>query len=76
MRSAPEVQRAFLRLGKRVRALRSERGLTQEEVAQLAQLDAKHIQVIEYAKTNPTVASLVGIARALKVPLKDLFEGV
>jgi transcriptional regulator with XRE-family HTH domain len=73
-RDAPGVSRALNRLGKRVRALRLERGLTQEAAAETAKLDAKHWQDIEGARTNPTVATLVGVARALKVPLAGLFE--
>lgn len=59
-----------------MRALRQERGLTQEEAASRAALDAKHFQAIEGGRTNTTVASLVGIARALEVSLSQLFEGV
>jgi transcriptional regulator with XRE-family HTH domain len=68
------VARALNRLGKRIRALRIERALTQEQAAELAKLDEKHWQDIEGARTNPTVATLVGIARALKVTLSELFE--
>jgi transcriptional regulator with XRE-family HTH domain len=57
-----------------VRALRQARELTQEEAAELAKLDEKHWQDIEGARTNPTVATLVGIARALNVSLADLFD--
>jgi DNA-binding XRE family transcriptional regulator len=73
-RDAPGVARALNRLGKRVRALRLERKLTQEQAAEIAKLDEKHWQDIEGARTNPTVATLVGIARALKVTLSELFE--
>ena len=65
---------ALNRLGKRVRALRRERDLTQEQAAEIAKLDEKHWQDIEGARTNPTVATLVGIAKALKVTLSQLFE--
>lgn len=64
------------RLGKRVRAVRSEAGLTQEKVAEKAKLDPKHLQAIEAGQVNVTVASLVGLAKALRVKLADLFEGV
>jgi DNA-binding XRE family transcriptional regulator len=73
-RDAPGVARALNRLAKRVRALRLEAELTQEEAAETAKLDEKHWQDIEGARTNPTVATLVGIARALKVTLHELFE--
>ena len=73
-RDAPGVATALNRLGKRVRALRLDRELTQEQAAEAAKLDEKHWQDIEGARTNPTVATLVGIARALKVTLSELFE--
>jgi transcriptional regulator with XRE-family HTH domain len=68
------VARALNRLGKRVRALRLERNLTQQAAAEVAKLDDKHWQDIEGARTNPTLATLVGVARALKVSISDLFE--
>jgi transcriptional regulator with XRE-family HTH domain len=68
------VATALNRLGKRVRTLRLDREMTQEEAAEIAKLDEKHWQDIEGARTNPTVATLVGIARALKVTLSELFE--
>jgi transcriptional regulator with XRE-family HTH domain len=73
-RDAPGVSRALNRLGKRVRVLRLARRLTQERAAEIAKLDEKHWQDIEGSRTNPTVATLVGIARALKVSLSGLFE--
>ena len=73
-RDAPGVSRALNRLGKRIRTLRLERKLTQEVAAESARLDEKHWQDIEGARTNPTVATLVGIARALDVTLSELFE--
>lgn len=57
-----------------MRALRQARDLTQEEAAEIAKLDEKHWQDIEGARTNPTVATLVGIARALEVTIADLFD--
>jgi transcriptional regulator with XRE-family HTH domain len=73
-RDGPGVARALDRLGKRVRELRLGRELTQERAAELAKLDGKHWQDIEGARTNPTVATLVGVARALEVTLADLFQ--
>jgi len=73
-RDAPGVSRALIRLGNRIRALRIARELTQGDAAEVAKLDKKHWQDIEGARTNPTVATLVGIARALKVTLSELFE--
>lgn len=57
-----------------MRTLRLARDLTQEQAAEIAKLDEKHWQDIEGARTNPTVATLVGIARALEVTLAELFD--
>jgi transcriptional regulator with XRE-family HTH domain len=65
---------AVERLGKRLRQLREERNLSQERLAEDAKLATKHLQDMEHGRTNPTVASLVGLARALGVKLHVLFE--
>jgi DNA-binding XRE family transcriptional regulator len=72
-RTAPGVVAALRRLGERVRELRLAAGLTQEEAANRARLDGKHWQAIEAGATNPTVATLIGIARALGVGVGRLF---
>jgi transcriptional regulator with XRE-family HTH domain len=68
------VARVLDRLGKRVRALRLERKLTQADAAQAAKIHPSHWQAIEHARTNPTVATLVSIARTLEVTIPELFE--
>ena len=72
-RGSPAVEKALRRLGRQVRALRRAVGLTQEETAHDAGLDYKHYQSIEAGTINVTVASLVGIAKALRAKLSDLF---
>ena len=57
----------------RIRSLRDERELTQEEAASKAGLDAKHFQEVESGSVNTTVATLLGIAKALDVELAELF---
>lgn len=44
------------KLAKRIRALRKERGLTQEKLAELSGIDYKHIQLLE--SKNPPYAKL------------------
>jgi transcriptional regulator with XRE-family HTH domain len=67
---------ALVRLGKQIRRLRHEHELSQEKVAERAALDSKHYQAIEGGRTNGTIASLVGIARALGVKVADLTKTV
>jgi len=75
-RRSPHLKKALAKLGKRLRALRLERELTQEEAADAAALDTKHYQAIEAGQSNLTIASLLGIARALRVNLSELLAGV
>ena len=59
-----------------MRRLRREKELSQEDLAERAALDAKHLQAIEAGKANVTFASLVGIAKALGIKLAELLRGV
>lgn len=43
-------------------------GLTQKEVAALANLDASHMSLIESGRRNPSIATVEKLCRALKIP--------
>jgi transcriptional regulator with XRE-family HTH domain len=63
----------YKRLGKNLKKLRKQKELTQERLAELANLDPKTIVDIEGEKrANPTLETLNKLARALKVKLEDL----
>jgi len=62
-------------IGKRIRDLREERGLTQREVARRAGLTPSGVGFIEHGQTrNPSAETVVAIARALGVPVEELLE--
>jgi ribosome-binding protein aMBF1 (putative translation factor) len=73
-RSDPETLRTFRKLGERIRALRGQRKLTQEQLAERAALSVQHLLDLEHGRSNPTLASLIGIARGLDVSLPELFR--
>lgn len=73
-RTSPGVATTLKALGERVRALRIEAGLTQEEAGARAEIDMRHWQLVEYGRTNPTVATLVTMARALGTTIGELFD--
>ena len=63
-------------IGKRIRDLREERGLTQRDLARHAGLTPSGVGFIENGQTrNPSAESVVAIARALDVPVEDLVKG-
>ncbi|WP_420810028.1 helix-turn-helix domain-containing protein [Corallococcus macrosporus] len=69
---APAINRTLKRLGTRLRKLRVEQGLSQEEAADLIGLHSKSLPRIEGGTANPTVATLVAASVAYKVPLSAL----
>ena len=75
-RSSPELKEALTKIGSRVVALRGERGLTQDQLASTATLDVKHVQDVEHGRSTLTVATLLGLARALDVSVADLVADV
>ena len=61
-------------LGQQVRALRRQRRLTHEQLAELAGVSLQHIGEIERGQGNPTLNSLVKLSDALDISLSELFE--
>lgn len=61
-------------LGERIRELRKARGLTQEQLAELVEVEQKHVSRLELGKSYPTIERLEKIAGALNVPLMDFFD--
>ncbi len=65
------VQKAF---GNRLRELRQEQCLTQEELAHQAGLNRTYIGDIERGEKNITLGSMVKLAKALGIKLRDFFD--
>src|SRR5574340_991782 len=63
-----------LLFGQRVREVRRTRGLSQEQLAERAEIATNYLSSIERGLENPTFDMLVRLARALKVDLVDLFN--
>lgn len=68
-----EAIKAF---GKRVRDLRISQGLSQEELANLADIPLSQVGRIERGENNPTLSSIVVLSIALKLQLKIYFDHV
>jgi transcriptional regulator with XRE-family HTH domain len=68
-----EYRSALARLRKSLRARRTELGLTQEAVAELLGMVTRHYQKIESGQFNVTLETLVRVAKALDMKVKDLF---
>lgn len=64
------VQRKF---GERLRALRQERGWSQEELADRSKHHWTYIGGVERGERNPTLLVIASLASALKVKIADFF---
>jgi len=58
----------------RLKALRIEKQLTQEELAEITSLSTSFISSMERGINAPSFETLEGIAKALGVPVRDLFD--
>jgi transcriptional regulator with XRE-family HTH domain len=63
------------RVGLNLQKLRRERGLSQEELADRANIHQTYLSGVERGKRNPTVTVLQRIAEALGTDIEDLVKG-
>ena len=73
-REDPVIARSLATLAKVTRALRLARGWTLEEAAERADVDVRHVQLLERGAANPTTATLLRVARGFGVSVEDLFR--
>jgi transcriptional regulator with XRE-family HTH domain len=61
-------------IGQRIRALRTAKGISQEEFAAVCGLHRTHMSLLERGKVNVTVNTLHQITVVLGIKLKDFFS--
>lgn len=71
-----EKDTALARFGLRLRGLREKAGLSQEELADRAQVHRTYLSGIERGRRNPSLINLLRIARALNISISALFDDV
>lgn len=62
--------------GEVLRELRLESGLTQDQLAELADTERSHISSLERAEKGPSLATILTLARALDISAADLMGRV
>ena len=62
-----------MEIGNRIRRLRLQRGLTQEELADRCELSKGFISLLERDLTSPSIATLVDVLESLGTDLKTFF---
>lgn len=62
------------KLGKNLKRIRTEKGISQGDIVRSLGMDRAFISNIENGKTNPTLATIAKLAKALGVPIEDLMK--
>ena len=61
-------------IGARIRSIREAKGLTQEKLAEVMDINSKYLSNIERGKENPTLDMLIRFTEALKVEMWEMFD--
>ena len=69
-----DKEKLQIAIGKRVRTLREEKNLSQQELAALCTFEKSNLSRLEAGGTNPTLYTLKKIAESLEVSLKELMD--
>ncbi len=71
---APNNAESEVNVGRRIRQLRAEAGLSIRALAEASDLNVNTLSLIENGKTSPSVSTLQRLAVTLNVPLTAFFE--
>lgn len=66
--------RDLKKFGKRLKELRLEKGITQEQLAEDLGLSANYIGMIERAERSTSLLKVFKLAKVLEVKMSDLFN--
>lgn len=72
----PKRDKALRAFGRNVAKVRAERGLSQNKLAEQANLDRTYVSGIERGVRNPGIKVVIRLARSLRVSIDQLCEGV
>ena len=67
---------SLVRFGRAIRDERLRAGLTQEKLAELADLHRTYIGMVERAEKNITLLNIEKLAKALRIPMSKIIKQV
>jgi len=62
------------KLGENLKKIRTEKGITQIEVARRLDVDRSFVSNIENGKNNPTLSTITSLAKVLNVSTSELLK--
>ena len=69
-----DMENEAQKLGKNLKRIRTKKGIAQGDIVRSLGMDRAFISNIENGKTNPTLATIAKLAKALGVPIGDLIK--
>ena len=76
MNTIYEDKSASEHFGQMIKALRTNRQFTQEDLSEKSDIGVQYISRIENGSANPTLKIVSALAAALEVALSDVFSGL
>lgn len=71
-----ELSRSHKKIGQKIRRIREQRGVTQEDLAYKIDISSSYMGQLERGERNLNVDKILKIAKALKVDPSELLRGV
>ena len=68
------MQSESARLGRNLKRIRSAKGISQGDIARALKVGRSFITIIENGKTNPTLATIAKLAKAIGVSTGELLK--
>jgi transcriptional regulator with XRE-family HTH domain len=69
-----DKSKILIKFGEKIREIRIEKGLSQEQLAHLADVHRTYIGMIERAEKNITLINIEKIAKSLNIEISQLFN--
>ena len=63
-----------VKVGQRIKELRNEIGISQEALANRAEIDRTYVTDVENGRRNISIENLEKLVNALEIPFKDFFN--
>ncbi len=67
-------QEIYIKLGKRIKFLREKSHLTQEKLAEMADISLDYLGKIEVNINKPGLKTIIKISNALDIPIREIFN--
>jgi len=71
-----QQEKTLRKIADRIKAIRNEKGLTQEQVAHAIGKDPQSIYRLETGKINPSIIYLTEVCKGLGIELSELVQGL